>query len=894
MNTLPAYQNNIVIADHDGRSSRGDTVGQPIRTVGDIPEIPRLKRLRDDILNSPYHLCTQKASLLTQYMRQRRSMRALIKLISTVHFRQFAKTLENSRQGIPQGRWHVAAGNMLNRVYLKLEKAERADPVIEFSRALEYILKKMPLTIYDQELIVGNSSAHRVGAPIHPDLGGLLMLPEIDGLSGRPINPIQTDPEQVRELHEDIFPFWFNRSVMARTPLYSKDPNLFNTLLEGKYYILTQVAGISHVTPDYPTLLKLGFNGIRDIAESRLNEALERLAGLKGGTTDSMPARTRLKNKIAFYKASVIAAGAAIEYGGRWKSHLEQTARAVSDPVRKAELEAMAAMFANIPAHPPASFHEAVQMVFMGHVILHQENFQHGVSFGRMDQYLYPFYARDIQSGRLTPERAVEILGCFICKAGELLPLFFDRAIEYFSGLSSASGITLGGTTPDGESGVNDLSYLILLAYDQVRLRQPNFHVRMDDNAPREFRYLCYDVLKKGGGIPAFFNDNAIITALERTDIVQTDARDYAIVGCVEWGVPGKSFPAAGAVFINLAMALHLALHDGRFEGRQFGPPTGPPERISSMDLLLDSFRKQLLHLVDRAVDGNNAIEQTHANHRPSPLLSIIVDGCMEKGLEINGGGARYNSTGCQGVGLADVVDSLTAIDQIVYQEKKRTLSELIAAVDIDFNGYEDLRVYIVNKVPKYGENADAADYYAKVVSSIYTDTVKRFLNPRGGHYFPGFWTMTTHMGFGTRMPALPSGRRAGQALANGASPCDGKDRKGPTAALSSAANLDNRFITNGYAFNQKLNPEYLSGQAGNMLLDGMITGYFKKGGMQLQFNITDPSILLDARANPEKYPDLVVRVSGYSAYFNDLTDAMKEELINRTLHCMTERTCCT
>jgi formate C-acetyltransferase len=894
MNTSPAYQNNIVMGNHDDRPSMGDTTERPIRTIGDIDEIQRLKRLRGDILNAPYHLCTQKASLLTEYMRQRRPIGAFVKLISAAHFRQFAETLENSRRGIPQGRWQVMAGNILNRVYLKLEQAGRPDPVIEFSRALEYILRKMPLTIYDDELIVGNSSAHRVGAPIHPDLGGLMMLPEIDGLAGRPINPIQTDPQQVRELHENIFPFWFNRSVMARAPLYSRDPNMFNTLLEGNYYILTQFAGISHVTPDYPTLLKLGFNGIRQTAETGLREALELLAKLKSGAPDSTPARASLKNKIAFYKAAVIAAGAAIEYGGRWKSHLEQTARATADPIRKAELEAMATMFANIPAHPPASFHEAVQMVFMGHVMLHQENFQHGVSFGRMDQYLYPFYARDIRSGRLTPERAVEILGCFICKAGELLPLFFDRATEYFSGLSSASGITLGGTTPDGASGVNDLSYLILLAYDQVRLRQPNFHVRMDDNTPREFRYLCYDVLKKGGGIPAFFNDNTVIPALVLADIGEKDARDYAVVGCVEWGVPGKSFPAAGAVFINLAMALHLALHNGRFAGRRFGPSTGPPERFSSMDLLLDAFRKQLANLVERAVDGNNVIEQTHANHRPTPLLSILVDGCVKKGREINAGGARYNSTGCQGVGLADVVDSLTAIDQVVYQENRLALPECIAAVDADYKGYEDLRIYIVNKIPKYGENSDISDHYANVVSGIYTDTVRRFSNPRGGPYFAGFWTMTTHMGFGTRMPALPSGRRAGRALANGASPCDGKDRKGPTAALSSAANLDKRFITNGYAFNQKLNPEYLAGRAGNMLLDGMITGYFRKGGMQLQFNITDPSILLDARSNPEKYPDLVVRVSGYSAYFNDLTDAMKEELINRTLHCMTERTCCT
>ncbi|MBW2219798.1 MAG: formate C-acetyltransferase/glycerol dehydratase family glycyl radical enzyme, partial [Deltaproteobacteria bacterium] len=601
-----------------------------------------------------------------------------------------------------------------------------------------------------------------------------------------------------------------------------------------------------------------------------------------------------LKKEIAFYKASIIVADAAIEYGRRWKSTLEKSVEKTSEPIRKAELEELVSIFGNIPANHPSSFHEAVQMVFITHVILHQENFQHGVSFGRMDQYLYPYYIKDINSGKITPEKATEILGCFICKAGELLPLFFDRATEYFSGLSSASGITLGGEMPNGDSGVNDLSYLILLAYDQVRLRQPNFHVRIEDNTPPEFRHLCCEVLKKGGGIPAFFNDNTVIPALKQAGISNNDARDYAIVGCVEWGVQGKSFPAAGAVFINLAMAMQLALHDGLFNGKQFGPKTGPIENFTSMEVLLKAFQKQLINLLSLATQGNNAIETAHAKHRPTPFLSIVVEGCIENGTEVNAGGARYNSTGCQGVGLADVIDSFSAIDQIVFKKQKLSLSAFMAAVDNNFERHSDLWTYILNKVPKYGENSELSDSYAKIISGMYTQAVTQFTNPRKGSYFPGFWTMTTHMGFGTRMPALPSGRRAGDALANGASPCNGRDHKGPTASLTSASNLDTRLITNGYALNQKLNMDYLKGEPGNILLDGIILGYFKKGGMQIQFNIMDHSILADAKTHPQKYPDLVVRVSGYSAYFNDLTEAMKEELINRTLHCAAEGNCCT
>lgn len=863
-------------------------LGRPIRNIGDIPDLPRLKTLRQDILRSPYHLCTQKASLMTAYFRKKKRPGAALGLLSAIHFKQFKKTLKKARRDKPQSPWQIKLGNFLNRLYLKLDGTDQCDNLIDFSFALHYVLRHMPLTVYDHELIVGNSSAFRVGAPIHPDLGGLMMLPEINGLKSRPLNPIQTDPEQVRELHEDIFPFWFNRSVMARAPLYGKDPNMFNTLLEGSYYILTQFSGISHVTPDYPTVLKLGFKGIQKTAEKKLEQALDRTGRI--GKPDKKDSASQ---QIAFYRSAIIVADAAIEYGKRWKTELVKLADDTSHPVRRAELEELAQMFTNIPANPPRSFHEAVQMVFITHVILHQENFQHGVSFGRMDQYLYPYYVNDIRSGVLTPERATEIMGCFICKAGELLPLFFDRATEYFSGLSSASGITLGGVRPDGTSGVNDLSYLILLAYDQVRLRQPNFHVRIDRDTPTPFKSLCYEVLKKGGGIPAFFNDSTIIPALQEAGIAVQDATDYAIVGCVEWGIPGKSFPAAGAVFVNLAMALHLALHDGRIHGRQFGPRTGALNNLTSMRMLLDAFQKQLVNLLALAVQGNNAIETTHARHRPTPFLSIIVDGCIENGMEINAGGARYNSTGCQGVGLADVIDSFAAIDHLVFQERKLSLVDFIAAVDDDFAKHHDLRTYILNKIPKYGENAEASDGYGRVISGLYTEAVMTFTNPRRGSYFPGFWTMTTHMGFGNRMPALPSGRRAGEALANGVSACNGRDRKGPTAALASASRLDTGRVTNGYALNQKLSSGYLKGISGNQLLEGIISGYFKQSGMQLQFNITDHTILAEAKAHPEKYPDLVVRVSGYSAYFNDLTEAMKEELINRTLHGTAEGTCC-
>jgi len=869
-------------------AARARSARAEIRRLGDVPEIARLRELRRDILAAPYHLCTQKASLLTRYLRENDPSSPWLRPLQRLHFRAVEKSLAETSAQIPRSRRQTLLNNALNALYRGRAGRAVSGTLLAYARALEYTLARMPLQVYDQELVVGNPSSFRVGAPIHPDLGGLLMMPELGTLDTRARNPIRTDPEQLRELREVIFPFWFHRSVLALTPLFSRNPDLFNTLLQGRDYILTQFSGISHVTPDYPRVLSKGFSGIKNSILQKMGETQQELESAGRDGRPGRPDRGRgraLRRKLSFYEAARITTDAAIGYGIRWQRHLETLASREPDPRRRAELAELARIFRRVPARPAESFHEAVQSLVISHVMVHQESFQHGVSFGRLDQILAPYYRKDLEAGVLTPERAVEILGCFLCKAGEMVPLFFDRATEYFSGLSSASGITLGGLGPDGRDAVNDLSYLVLLAYDQVRLRQPNLHVRVSEKNPRSFRDLCYDVLKKGDGRPAFFSDRAIVPALERGGIEPRDALDYSVVGCVEWGVPGKSFPAAGAVFVNLAMALHLALHEGRFQGAQRGPRTGPPGRFASVEDLFRAFRTQLSHLVHEAVEGNNAIETTHALHRPTPFLSTLVEGCISSGVEVNRGDARYNSTGCQGVGIAHVVDSLAAVDQVVFREKRCTLPEMVRALDANFAGHEDLRHTLLHRVPRYGTHRESTDRFAAGVSAAFQEMVLAHQNPRNGPYFPGFWSMTCHQGFGSRTPALPSGRLAGTPLANGVSPGDGGERLGPTASLASAARLDSSRIANGYALNQKLGPDLLRGPEGNRLLDGIILGYFEQGGMQIQFNVVDPALLQEARSRPDKHPDLVVRVSGYSAYFNDLTDEMKDELIRRVTH---------
>lgn len=763
----------------------------------------RLARLRQDLLDAGYALCTQKAELLTDY---------------------FAPASARERD---------------------------TAPVVLFAEALAHVLANVELRIYPHELIVGNLSSQRIGAPIHPDFGGVMIWGEVRGLGGRAVNPLRTTPEQIRRLEEEIFPLWSERSVMARAPQLSEDPDLAATLMQGKLFVLTQFAGISHVTPDYPAVLARGFTGLLQEVEAAR-------------------ARATTPERAAFYEAAAIVSRAAMDFAARWSRHCTAEAEREPDAERRRELLQLAAILARVPAHPARTFYEAVQSVFLTHVIVHQESFQHGVSFGRVDQYLYPYYRRDLDAGALTHAEALEIVGCFLAKCAELVPLFTAMATEYFSGLSSASGLTLGGTDADGNDASNELSTLFLAAYDQMRLRQPNLHARVHPRSAPAFLRQAYHLVKRGGGMPAFFNDAAIVPALETIGIAHDDACNYSIVGCVEWGVPGKSFPAAGAGFLSLPAVLDRTLHT---------------RNCASMNELLAGFRSDLEAVVAAAVAGNNAIERAHALCRPTPLLSVLVDGCVARGLDVTAGGAIYNTAGFQGVGIADVADSLAAIEQVVFTEERVTLPALLEAIDADFAGHVALRDHVLNKVPKYGNDAGRAEHWARTVGEMYAAVVRRHESPRGGRYAPGFWTMTTHIGFGARLGALPSGRRAGQPLSDGLSPANGCDRLGPTASMMAVTHAAGAHVANGYALNEKLDPWLLAGEAGTAVIDGLTRGYFGAGGMQVQYNVLDPAVLLEAKRHPERYRDLVVRISGYSAYFNDLTEAMKDELIARTLH---------
>lgn len=848
--------------------------------VKQVPQVKskRLKRLRQSLIDAPYELCIQKSFWITDYFQKNADLfqkKSLIRdIVEKVHYQSYKKTLFAIAEGREIDQKKIMVNNKLGKFYAKNYQSDLTSSLqLTYAKAFSHTLENMELKVYPDELIIGNCSSKRIGAPVHTDLSGVLLLPELAELSSREDNPIQVTELQKKQLGEEIFPFWFNKSVLFHTSQAAHDPTLLNKMLSGGFFVLTQIAGISHLTPNYQKVLEVGFLGIK-------KEILARIEELEASELTS-----EIQIQLSFLESALISTDAAINYGKRWRQKLLDLAKIEKCEVRASELNDLANLFDWIPARAARTFHEALQSMMITHVMVHQESFQHGVSFGRLDQFLYPYYKNDIESGLIDDEKAVELIGCFLGKAAELLPLFFERATEYFSGLSSASGITLGGGDSHGVDGVNKLSYLILCAYDQMRLRQPNIHVRVTENTSKDFLRYSFEILKKGGGIPAFFNDKEIIPSLINQNYTSGDAQGYSIVGCSEWGVPNKSFPAAGAAFINMAFALNMTLGTYHGDFLKESQSSTSIDEIHSLDDLIAHFSKNLKTLLENAARGNNCIETVHAQFRPTPFLSTIVDGPIEKGLEINAGGSIYNSSGLQGVGLADVVNSLIAVEQIVFVEKKKTLKEFIGIVDSNFRDHDSLKSYILNRVPKYGQDHELTDQIAQKVSAIYTSSVTDLDHQRGGRYLPGFWTMTTHQGFGKRTNALPSARLAGECLSNGISPTLGSEKYGPTAALNSASSVDSSLTSNGVVLNQKVDKQNIEGERGNMVLQGLLKGHFDGGGMQVQFNILDQSTLLKARKNPEQYKDLVVRISGYSAYFNDLTDDMKDELIKRNAH---------
>lgn len=800
--------------------------GEVATTERTLDRFPRLARLHSELLASRKEICVQRARYLTQYMKG-------------------------------PDIWFEPA-------------------VVRRAKAVAHILKNLDVKIYPDELLVGNLTSKRVGAIIYPEFLGLLVWPELGNLADRGGNSLQISQAEKEELEKEIFPFWPDKVVADYADDFTSPPMPMYLLGQFGFFLLTEAGGISHTAPDFEKLIKVGLNGL--IAEAR-----QRIADTDG----PMGADPEELRKRSFYKAVELTCQGAIEFACRYQKQAQALAERESDPARKAELLEIARICGKVPAGPAETFHEALQSLWFLEVALHQENYEQALCLGRLDQYLYPYYKRDLKRGVLTRGRAVELLGCLFVKLSEFVPLFSDYLAPFFTGFPANPAITFGGLTPDGEDATNELTHAILDTREVLKTRHPNLHARIHQGSPEAYLHRAVEVLKSGGGMPAFFNDEVIIPALVNKGISEEDARDYVVIGCVEISVPRKTFGSTDAALMSLPICLDMALRDGYCPvmRKKIGVETGDPQAFTDMDDVVEAFRRQVSWVVDQMVIGLNALSLAHEELYPSPLLSSLTEGCLDKGKDVTAGGAVYNFTGVQGVGTADVANSLAAIDRLVFAEKQVTMEQLLKALEDDFEGHEDLH-RMVSRVPKYGNDDELADRYAKLVAQIFCEEVARHRNTRGGMYLPGFLSMTTHEGFGSFVGALPSGRKAFQTFANGLSPCDGSDLKGPTACLKSIAKIDYSMAASGVSVNIKFSPVDLSGEEGTHILSALIRGYFELGGMHLQINLVSRETLLDAQQNPQKYPDLMVRVSGYSAYFVDLTKEVQDEIMARTEHC--------
>jgi formate C-acetyltransferase len=614
--------------------------------------------------------------------------------------------------------------------------------------------------------------------------------------------------------------------------------------------------------PDYRRLLELGSSGIAAAAARARAQS------------DDPEAR-------GFHAAVEIACRGLAALAAPYAREARRLADDEREPGRRAELERIAEVCERVPRHPARTLHEALQSLLFAQIALNLESLDNAVSPGRLDQILYPYYRRDLEAGRIDERGARELVGCFTVKLSELIPVFSRRITRFHGGMFNGQVVVVGGTDRRGADATNDLSWIFLDAMEHLRMRQPNFHARLHAASPPAYVARVARMLRDGSAAPSLMNDEVVVPMLVGRGTSLEDARDYSPVGCVEPVACGVTFGSTDAALVNLALPLERVL--GTKRGGEAAPPAAACCR--SIEELIELLRVQIEELVARLIRDLHAIERANARLHPTPLTSALLGGCLESGRDASAGGATYNGSGVQGVGVADVADSLAAVDDVVFRRRLCELPTLLRALERDFQGHEVLRGQLL-RAPKYGNDDPAADRLAQRVMEIFAGALASHRSTRGGCYWAGFYSVTAHRAFGETTGALPSGRRAGQPLASGLSCANGRDRLGPTAALASAAAADlARLARNGVNVNLKLDAGSLGGEAGACAVAGLVRGYFARGGMQLQLNVLDPALLVEARDHPGRQPWLLVRVSGYSAYFDDLSPAMKQEIIDRSLH---------
>jgi len=738
-------------------------------------------------------------------------------------------------------------------LYTASHRQTEGEPtIIRRAKATAYILDHVAITLREDELIAGNRTVKPRAGIVSPEMDPYWLLKELDAFPTRPQDRFAISEADKQVYREQLYPYWEKRSM--KDFINGQMSEEVKTATQTQIFSVNQTdKGQGHIIIDYPRLLNNGLDNLLTELQSH---------------TEQQPDN-------AFYAAALLLLQASQRHILRYASLARQMAEQCSDETRRAELLRIAEISSHNAHHKPQDFYQACQLFWYMNIILQYESNASSLSLGRFDQYMLPFYQASLNQGQ-DPAFLKELLESLWVKCNDIVLLRSTSSARYFAGFPTGYTILLGGLTETGRSAVNVLSFLCLDAYQNIRLPQPNLGVRVNEFIDRPFLLKTAETIRLGTGIPQIFNDEVVVPAFLNRGVSLEDARDYAVVGCVELSIPGRTYGLHDIAMFNLLKVMELTLLDNEGNASLTYPQ------------LLDQIREKIRHYVRLMAEGSNICDIGHRDWAPVPLLSSFIDDCLQHGKDITEGGARYNFSGVQGIGIANLSDSLFALKGLVFDQQRLSFDELLATLKANFATPEGekIRARLINRFDKYGNDIDEVDLISADLLRFYCKEVEQYRNPRGGQFTPGSYTVSAHVPLGAVVGATPDGRYAGEQLADGGlSPMLGQDGQGPTAVLKSVSKLDNYLLSNGTLLNVKFTPSTLEGQQGLNKLADFLGAFTKLKLQHVQFNVVNAETLKEAQARPQDFAGLVVRVAGYSAFFVELSKEIQDDIIRRTAH---------
>ena len=746
----------------------------------------------------------------------------------------------------------IEQAHIITRIY---KENETLSVPMKRALSLKATLEEIEIGVEKEELIVGNRTKGVRAGVVFPESGCSWVDREFETLPTRPQDQFEVRSEDIKEFRETIYPYWKGHSMedVIRTR-YGKEIDHISKVVK----INQKDHAQGHICPDSALWLKYGPQGLLD----KIND----------------------KQETEFYTCTKLVLEAAITFMKRYHDYIIS----MPDYHESDDLKRVADNCLSLSQRPPKTFHEAVQSLWFLFVILHMESNASSFSPGRMDQYLYPYYEHDLKEGLISKDDALEILECLWLKFNQIVYLRNSNSAKYFAGFPIGFNIAVGGLDEKGHDTYNDLSMLCLEAQKELCLPQPNLSVRLNKNTSHELMQKAIEVVALGSGMPQFFNDEAIIPAMERLGISHEDALNYAIVGCVELTTHGNNLGWSDAAMFNLNKALELTLNNGKclLTGQKLGLDMGSLETYQTYEQLEKAFKIQIDYFIEMMMKAEEVVERVHQECLPTAFLSCVIDDCLEKGVDVTRGGAKYNLSGIQMIQIANLADSLAAIKKLVYEDHLLDSKELLTALQDDFKGHEITQAMLLNKVPKYGNDIAWVDECGAKWARYFRNKMKEYKNYRGGPIHTGMYTVSAHVPMGENVGASPDGRSAYTPLADGGmSPVYGRDLAGPTAVLKSVSKLDDDLTTNGGLLNMKFLPDFFKTETGRMKFENFLRAFVDLHVPHIQFNVVNKKDLLDAKVHPERHRSLTIRVAGYTAYFVELAGKLQDEIIARTTY---------